>query len=109
MFKGRYYGTYKRTFTIIPEETAIDDLSKNGTVIKVSWHERNRQITGYEIRYSTDSKYETYKTKRVSKKYLSTRIKELKKNKRYYLKIRTYKTVDDRRIYSLWSETRTIK
>lgn len=61
------------------------------------------QVSGYEIRYAANKKFNNYKTKRVAAKYTGTKIKKLNKNKEYYVKICTYKTVKGVRIYSEWS------
>ena len=48
------------------------------------------------------SKY-NYKSKFVSKKYVSSKVTVARSNTKYYVKIRTYKTVDGVKYYSGWS------
>lgn len=63
---------------------------------------------GYQIQYSTNSKFKSgNKSKTTSK--LSKTIKKLKPKKKYYVRIRTYRTVNGKKIYSNWSKVKNIK
>lgn len=62
--------------------------------------------TGYEIAYAT-SKNGTYK--KVSTTNLSRTVTGLISGKTYYVKVRTYKTVGSGKVYSLYSDTKTVK
>ena len=42
-------------------------------------------------------------------KITSSTIKKLKAKKKYYVRIRTYKTVDGNKIYSSWSKVLNVK
>lgn len=73
---------------------------------KVSWTKQKKQITGYEIQVSTAKSFSDKTT--MSKKVKSATtdsitIKNLKPNKNYYIRIRTYKEVGDKKYYSGWS------
>lgn len=72
------------------------------------------QTTGYEIQYGTSSGFEGAKTVTVSKyKTTGKTISKLKAKKKYYVRIRAYKTVKVKeqsvKIYSSWSKVRKIK
>ncbi len=59
---------------------------------------------GYEVQYSTSKKFSSAKTKKVtSNKTTSVTLKSLKAKKTYYVRVRTYKTVDGKKYYSAWS------
>ena len=75
--------------------------------IKVTWKKQNKQTTGYKIQYTTDKKFKkSVKASTITKnKYTSKTIKKLKKNKKYYVRIRTYKTVGKQKYYSDWSKS----
>lgn len=107
-FKGKYSGTYKRYFEIVPKKTSIKSLAKTQDTITVNWYKRTTQTTGYEIRYSRYKDFSSYGTKRLSAKYTSKKLTDLKPGTKYYIKIRTYKTVNGTRIYSGWSDVKTI-
>ena len=69
------------------------------------------EITGYQLKLATDSAF-TKNKKTVTVKGFdkaSKKVTKLKGGKKYYVKIRTYKTVDGKKYYSDWSETRTKK
>jgi hypothetical protein len=64
-------------------------------------------VTGYEIVYSTDRKFK----KKVVKKVRNTTfvIGKLKKNKKYYVKVRAFINVGNKKNYGKWSKTKIIK
>ena len=39
----------------------------------------------------------------------SKKVKKLKSGKKYYVKIRTYKTIKGKKYYSKWSKVKSIK
>lgn len=66
---------------------------------------------GYQIQYSTSSKFASKKTKTVTikgAKNTSKTLKNLKRNKTYYIRVRTYKIVANKKVYSDWSSTKTV-
>ncbi len=115
-FKNNYSGTLKKTFTIAPNSTSLKTLTAKEKSIVVKWNKQSTQVNGYEIQYSTSSKFTKKNTKSVivkSNKTTSNTIKNLKSGKKYYVRIRTYKTAKENgkstKIYSSWSKTKTIK
>ena len=104
-FKGFYSGTYTVSFKINPKATAIKKLTKPGKKqIKVTWQKRTVQVTGYQIKYSTKKNMSKAKTVTVkSYKTTAKTIKKLKAKQKYYVQIRTYKTVNGVKYYSKWS------
>ncbi len=66
--------------------------------------------SGYEIQYSTSSKFKSAKTAAVKKgSTKKTTIKKLTKGKKYYFKVRAYKTVDGKKVYGAWSAVKNVK
>ncbi|MCM1286486.1 MAG: CAP domain-containing protein [Acetobacter sp.] len=115
-FKGNYTGTITKSFTIKPKSTSISKLTAGKKKMTVKWKKQASQTTGYEIQYSTSSKFtaKTTKTVTVSKnKTTSKSISKLKAKKKYYVRIRTYKTVKvngkNTKIYSSWSKAKNVK
>ena len=109
--KGAYIGTVTKTFKILPKQTSfIKKISGNTGEIDLSWKKAD-SATGYEIRYSTDSKMKKNVQKKVitQNKTITLKIKKLKNNAVYYVQIRTYKLADGKKIYSTWSKTDQIK
>ena len=69
--------------------------------------------SGYRIQISTDKKFKkNKKTVTIKKNKTSTTVKKLKANKKYYVRVRTYKTVKINgkatKIYSSWSKAKSV-
>ena len=101
--------TKKVTVTVNPAGTKLTSVKNyKGKKLKASW-KKNTKGTGYQIQYSTSSKFKSAKTVTV-KGYKSTSktITKLTKNKKYYVRVRTYKTVSKVNYYSGWSNVKSI-
>ena len=70
----------------------------------IKWN-KNAVVTGYQIQYSTDKNFKKGVTTITINKNstLSRVISNLAKNKIYYVRIRSYKTVSKVNYYSSWS------
>ncbi len=113
--KGKYTGTITRNFKIIPKGTSIKKLKKAKKAIKVTWKKQSRKmaasrITGYQIQVATNKKFTKGKKTVTVKGYkkVSKKISKLKGKKKYYVRIRTYKTVKGTKYYSAWSKIKKI-
>lgn len=107
---GGYGSIHYIPYTIKPKTTKISKLTAKDNGFKVTWSKRTTQSTGYQIRYSTSSKFSSYKDVLITKDTTTSKtVKKLKNKKKYYVKIRTYKTVDGKKIYSSWSDKKSIK
>lgn len=64
---------------------------------------------GYEVSRSVkkNGKYTTIK--RVSSKTISYTQKKLTKNRTYYFRVRAYKIVNGKKIYSGWSRVKSVR
>lgn len=109
-FKGNYSGTKNLVFTINPPKTSISKLTSGSKAFTVKWAKKTTQVTGYEIQYSTSKTFASgNKTVKVtSAKTVSKTIKSLKAKKTYYVRIRTYKTVNKAKYYSDWSAKKSV-
>lgn len=111
---GEYSGTTTASFKINPKGVSVSKLYRYRKALKVKWKKPSstyrKQMSGYQIRYSTSSKMKKAKTVTVkSTKATSKKIKKLKAKKYYYVQLRTYKTVKGVRYYSGWSKAKRIK
>lgn len=93
--------------TSITSITAIN----NGFMVK---YKRVKNVTGYQIQYSTSSKLKKAKTVKVKKASTNKKaVKKLKANKKYYVRVRAYKTTKkgNKTItsYSAWSKKKSVK
>lgn len=109
-FKGNYSGSKNLTFTINPPRTSISKVAAGKKAFTVKWAKKTTQVTGYEIQYSTSSSFaKGNKTVKVtSAKTVSKTISKLTGGKKYYVRIRTYKTVGKTPYYSDWSAKKSV-
>ncbi|MDO4383727.1 MAG: fibronectin type III domain-containing protein [Eubacteriales bacterium] len=109
--KGDYEGSGSATFQIHPKETSLSKLKKGKKSFKVTWKTQKTQTSGYQVQYSTSSKFKSgIKTMAVKGTKAKTKtIKKLKAKKKYYVRIRTYKTVSGKNYYSGWSKAKSVK
>ena len=110
-FKNHYVGTEKRTFTINPKGTSVSKVtSPQKAQLKVTWKKQATQTTGYQVQYSTDKNFKKgNKTVTVKgAKTTSKTISKLTKGKKYYVRVRTYKTVNKTNFYSGWSKSSSV-
>lgn len=106
--KGDYAGTIERSFKINPVKLNISKLAAKSKGFKASWA-KNDQATGYEMQYSTDSKFKTAKKVAITKKTTTAKtITKLKTNKKYYVRMRIYTTVNGKKYYGAWSAVKTV-
>ena len=109
-FKDNYSGKKTLSFTINPKGTAISSLSKSKKAFTAKWKKQSAQTSGYQLLYSTNSKFKS-RNKYVtvsSYKTTSKTIKKLAAKKKYYVKIRTYRSVSGKKYYSGWSAAKTV-
>ena len=90
-------------------KTSISKVESKAKGFKVTWKKKSG-IKGYQIQYSTSSKFKksSTKTKTVSSaKTKSATISKLKGcNTKYYVRVRTYKVSKGKKIYSSWSSVK---
>lgn len=96
-----YYGEAGNTvFTFIkPSKVKLKSVTLSKTTLKVEWKKVN--CSGYEITYTTDRKFKKglKKVKIKNPKTVKKTIKKLKKNKKYYVKVRAYTDYNGVRYY----------
>lgn len=110
----RGIGKYSRinktlTFKILPPKTLLTGLKKANRSFTASW-KKNIQATGYQIQYAADSRFtKERKTVTVGKQSATRyKISGLKNKKTYYVRIRSYKRVGKKVLYSSWSTVKKI-
>lgn len=106
-----YYsaGNVKITINVKPQKVILSASSNKKKQAKLRWSKSNG-AGGYEIQYSTSSKFKTgVKTITIQKAATTQKtIKKLKRHKKYYVRIRAYKTVKSggksTKLYSGWTK-----
>ncbi|MBR1750301.1 MAG: leucine-rich repeat domain-containing protein, partial [Ruminococcus sp.] len=110
--KGAYTGTVTKTFKINPKATSVKKLTTPKTKkLKVTYN-KVAGVTGYQVTYSTSKKFTKSTTKTATVKgaaKTSKTLTKLTKGKKYYVKVRSYKTVGKTKYYSAYSKVKSIK
>ena len=111
--KGNYSGSKSMTYNINPKGTGVSKVKAAKKGFKVTWKKQRTQTTGYQVQYSTSSKFKKAKTVTVSKnKTTSKSVGKLSAKKKYYVRVRTYKTVKvngkNVKLYSGWSKAKSV-
>lgn len=113
--KGNYTGTLIKTFTITPKATSISRMASKKKGFIVKWKKQTIQTTGYQLQYSTSSKFAKKNTKALTLKknrITSRTVTKLKAGKKYYVRVRAYKNVKvngkTSKIYSDWSKAKKV-
>ena len=109
--QGYNKATKKITIVVNPPTVKISKLSNIASrKMTIKWN-KNTAVTGYQIQYSTDKKFKkNVKTITIKKNStISKTIAKLTKNKKYYVRIRGYKTLSKVNYYSAWSSIKNVK
>lgn len=81
--------------------------------VKVTWKQIYKDITAYEVQYSTSNKFSKKTTKTVvvkGKGNTSKTISKLKSKKTYYVRVRAYTDqTNNEKLYTTWSKTVKVK
>lgn len=109
---GKYNEAFKTiTFEVRPKKAVISKVSAAGKGrMKVTWKKDSR-VTGYQIVYARNSKF-TKGKKYVSVKNAKTitkTVSKLKKGTKYFVKVRSYKTVKNHKYYSSYSKVKSVR
>lgn len=114
--KGDYSGSLTKTFTIKPPSSKFTRLKPKKQGFDAYWKKQPRQVSGYQIAYSTSSKFTKKTTKNIKINTIGSTYKKfsgLKKKKKYYVRIRTFLNVRVNgkmtTVYSAWSSVKTVK
>lgn len=93
-----------------PKSAKIKKVKAAKKAIAVEW-KKVSGVKGYQIQVATDKKFKKNKKTATVKKQKTTKvtIKKLKAKKKYYVRMRTYKTVKGKKVYSSWSKVKTVK
>ena len=106
-FAGKYEGTKTLTFTILPKGTTVKATAAK-KAFTAKWT-KVAGVTGYQVQYSTNAKFSKAVTKTVKGAgKTSLAVKSLKGGAKYYVRVRTYKTIGGKNYYSAWSAAKAI-
>lgn len=98
------------TFTIKPGKVQnVSVKSSKKKQLTVKW-KKDTSVQGYEVQYSTSKKFKNAKTKKIAgKSKTGVTLKKLKSGKTHYVRMRSYKVSDGRKLYSAWSSKKKVR
>lgn len=103
---------YKVTVQVKPSKVRLSSVkSKKKKQVTVTWKKlaAGQKISGYQIACSTNKNFKSDKKVSAKAKLKSTTVKKLKSGKKYYIRVRAYKTVGKTRLYGAWSGKKAVK
>ena len=107
-----YYGGWSKTIAAntIPKTPKISSAvsDKRGKVL-VKWNKQTSG-SGYELQYSTNSKFKKNALTKTVKKNTVTAasVKNLPSGKKYYVRVRAFRTINGKRVYGSYSNVRSV-
>lgn len=103
------FGAVVSQYTSITNPKLNSAKSTSKKKIKASWSKVGG-ASGYQVMWSTYKNFsKNYKTKSVKAKSLSKTVTAAQSKKTYYVRVRAYKTISGKKVYSQWSNTKKVK
>lgn len=103
------FGAVVSQYTSIAKPKLNSAKSTSKKKIKASWSKVGGAL-GYQVMWSTYKNFsKNYKTKSVKAKSLSKTVTAAQSKKIYYVRVRVYKTINGKKVYSPWSNTKKVK
>ena len=93
-----------------PKSASIKKVKGAKKAISVTW-KKVSGVKGYQVQVATNKKFKKNKKTVTIKKQKTTKttVKKLKAKKKYYVRIRTYKIANGKKVYSSWSKVKSVK
>ena len=100
----------QNTSTSATQKLRVKKLVSKRKALVVYWN-KIANVSGYQIQVATDKKFKkNKKTVTVAKQNASKKaVKKLKAKKKYFVRVRAYKTVNGKKSYGKWSKIKTVK
>lgn len=109
---GKNKGDFGKTLTVstAPSEIKLKSLKsvkrKTATLV---WKKQSG-VSGYEVQYSASKKLKAAESVTVKKSgTVKLTLKKLKSKKKYYVRVRAYKSVDGKKLYGAWSTVKSVR
>ena len=107
---GDYTGTAMATFRINPRAVTGLKLTAGKGRLTASWKKSPGDVDGYQLQYGLKKNFRGAKKVTVRKAAtLKKVLKNLKKGKIYYVRIRTWKTDSGKKYWSAWSGAKRVR
>lgn len=107
-FKNGYTGKVTKTFKIYPKRAVIKKVTGGDKQLKVNY-KKCATVSGYKVQIALNKKFTKGKKTVTVKgaKKTSAVVKKLKNNKKYYVRVRAYKTVNGKKLLGKWSKVKS--
>ena len=107
--KGNYSGAVVKYFNINPRKQTMKRITAGTKSFRAVWSKVS-EATGYQLEYSTSSKFtNSTKTWITSKTSYAKTVSKLSAKKTYYVRVRTYTKVGTTKYYGAWSNAMSVK
>ena len=91
-----------------PTATALSKVTAKTSGFTAAW-KKQTSGSGYQLSYATNSKFQNAKTVTVSKNTATSQtVTGLTAKKKYFVRVRTYKTIKGVKVYAPWSSAKTV-
>jgi len=102
--------TTMQTEVAKPKSVSPKTVKAAKKAVSVEW-KKVSGVKGYQVQVATDKKFKKNKKTVTIKKQKTTKttVKKLKAKKKYYVRVRTYKIVNGKKVYSAWSKVKSVK
>lgn len=105
---GEYSGSFSKTFKISTAKQKITKIKAAKGGFTAKWKKQS-MADGYQLKYANNSDFENGKSKYVkTNSTTSLSVSKLRSGKTYFVKVRSYTTVDGKKIYGDWSDVKAI-
>lgn len=104
---GAYNSSVTKSFVINPKGIALKSVATGNKALTVKWAKSSKaNASGYQIQIAKNKKFSKGKKTVNAKgcKAVSKKISKLNSGKKYFVKVRAYKTVGGKIYYSAWSK-----
>ncbi len=106
---GKYADSKKASFYILPPKVSGLKVKAGAGKLTVTWKKASG-VNGYQLQYGTRKSLSGGTRITVAKpKAVSRTIRSLKSGVKYYVRVRSYKTVNGKKYYSKWSDTKSAR
>lgn len=118
--KGTYYISFTKDdaagvysfqgkMSVVPTTKVKTTKNTRGRKLKVTWSKKT-DVNGYQVQVATNSKFTKNKKSKTVTAVTSASFSKLKKNKKYYVRVRSYVIGQNgKKYYSSWSKAKTVK
>lgn len=100
------YTIQMKTVSTPLSKTSITSLKAGKKSFVVNW--KKVSCSGYQIQYADNKQMKKAVTKTVKSGVVKYQAKKLKAKKKYYVRVRPYKTVGGKKTYAGWSKVKSV-